>query len=140
MLRDEWGDDSLPFYFTQIAPFKYGGTEDDPRTGYFMWAQAQTLEKIPHSGMATTVDVGEANCIHAADKATPAHRLAYLALTKDYGISGPDVDTPVAESYPLTFMDLNWPEQTMFSIPRPHELTTMTVRSFMSAPMRSRHR
>lgn len=99
MLRDEWGDDSLPFYFTQIAPFKYGGTEDDPRTGYFMWAQAQTLEKIPHSGMATTVDVGEANCIHAADKATPAHRLAYLALTKDYGISGPDVDTPVAESF-----------------------------------------
>lgn len=99
MLREEWGDDSLPFYFTQLAPFKYGGSLDDPRTGYFMWAQARTLDDIPFSGMATAVDAGEPDCIHASDKATPAHRLAYLALTKDYGLAGPDVDTPVAESF-----------------------------------------
>ena len=98
MLRDEWGNQDMGFYFTQIAPYKY----DDPegRTGgYMMWAQAQTLELIPHSGMATTHDAGDLTCIHPADKKTVGYRLAYLALANDYGFEVLDVNPPIYESF-----------------------------------------
>ena len=98
MLRDEWGNQDMGFYFTQIAPYKY----DDPQNcqgGYMMWAQAQTLELIPHSGMAATHDVGEFACIHPADKKTVGDRLAYLALANDYGFDFMDVNPPIYESF-----------------------------------------
>ena len=99
MLRQEWGDDSLPFYFTQIAPYSYGNP-DDSLSGYFMWTQALTLKDIPYSGMVSTADAGEKDCIHASDKKTPAERMANLALVNTYGYSSAvDVQTPVAESF-----------------------------------------
>ena len=94
MLRDDWGNDKMPFYFTQIAPYKY----DDPQkctAGFLMWAQAQTLKAIPYSGMATTHDAGEFDCIHPANKKAVGDRLAYLALTNDYGIKGIDAKAPM---------------------------------------------
>ena len=60
-----------------------------------MWAQAQTLALIPHSGMATTHDVGSFACIHPADKETVGNRLAYQALVNDYGLKGIDAFPPV---------------------------------------------
>jgi sialate O-acetylesterase len=98
MLRDEWGNQDMGFYFTQIAPYKY---EDPnlPHSGYMMWAQAQTLAMIPHSGMATTHDAGEFACIHPADKKTVGDRLAYLALSKDYGYDTFEVDPPIYKSF-----------------------------------------
>ena len=32
MLRDEWGNDRMPFYFAQIAPYRYAG--EDHRSGF----------------------------------------------------------------------------------------------------------
>lgn len=99
MLRREWGNENLPFYFTQIAPYEYDNP-DSPLSGYFMWAQAQTLASIPFSGMVATADCGEKHCIHASDKKTPAERMAYLALVNDYAYPEfVDVHTPVAESF-----------------------------------------
>lgn len=98
MLRDEWDNQDMPFYFTQIAPYEY----NDPQArtgGYMMWAQAQTLDMIPHSGMAATHDCGELACIHPADKKTVGSRLAYLALTKDYGYDLIDANPPIYESF-----------------------------------------
>ena len=94
MLRQEWGNDRMPFYFTQIAPYGYFNP-DAPDAGYMMWAQAQTLEMIPYSGMAATHDVGEVNCIHPADKKAVGDRLAFLALVNDYGYEGIDAATPI---------------------------------------------
>lgn len=94
MLRQEWGNDRMPFYFTQIAPYGYFNP-DAPDAGYMMWAQAQTLEMIPLSGMAATHDVGEVNCIHPADKKSVGDRLAFLALVNDYGYEGIDAATPI---------------------------------------------
>lgn len=94
MLRQEWGNDRMPFYFTQIAPYGYFNP-DAPDAGYMMWAQAQTLEMIPYSGMAATHDVGEENCIHPADKKSVGDRLAFLALVNDYGYEGIDAATPI---------------------------------------------
>lgn len=89
MLRREWGNENMSFYFTQLAPFQY----EDPEardTGFFMWAQAQTLEMIPKSGMAATHDIGEKCCIHPAEKKKVGNRLAYLALANDYGVDAID--------------------------------------------------
>ena len=94
MLRKEWGNDAMPFYFTQIAPYKYNDPEE--RDGAFMmWAQAQTLELIPNSGMATTHDAGELDCIHPANKKAVGDRLAFLALANDYGIKGIEAKAPM---------------------------------------------
>lgn len=98
MLRREWGCDTLPFYFTQIAPYKYDNP-DSPQSGYMMWAQAQTIDMIPRSDMATTLDCGTRDGIHPSDKATVGRRLAYLALAHDYGFSMIDVSAPVAQSF-----------------------------------------
>ena len=102
MLRDEWGNDKMPFYFTQIAPYGYGN-HDAPDAGYMMWAQAQTLEKIPRSGMAATHDAGELDCIHPANKKVVGYRLAYLALANDYGMKGFDANPPMPIKF--TFKD-----------------------------------
>lgn len=94
MLRQEWENEDMPFYFTQIAPYKY---EDPnlPHAGYMMWAQAQTLELIPNSGMACLHDAGEFACIHPANKKVVGDRLAFQALENDYGVKGIDSKTPI---------------------------------------------
>ena len=98
MLREEWKNEDMPFYFTQVAPFKY--EDPDARdTGYMMWAQAQTLEMIPNSGMATTHDTGEFDCIHPANKKAVGDRLAFLALTRDYGMKGIDAEAPMPTNF-----------------------------------------
>ena len=98
MLRKEWGNEEMPFYFTQIAPYKYDDP-NKPHAGYMMWAQAQTLEIIPRSGMAVTHDAGELACIHPANKKAVGDRLAFLALTKDYGMEGFDAEPPTPSNF-----------------------------------------
>ena len=94
MLRSEWGNEDMPFYFTQIAPYAYENP-DSPISGYMMWAQAQTVDLIPHSGMACIHDAGELACIHPANKKVVGDRLAFLALMNDYGFDNIDAKTPV---------------------------------------------
>ena len=94
MLRQEWGNKNMPFYFTQIAPYKYKDPENR-EAAFMMWAQAQTLEVIPNSGMATTHDAGEKDCIHPANKKAVGDRLAFLALTNDYGVKGINAKAPM---------------------------------------------
>lgn len=94
MLRKYWNNDKMPFYFVQIAPYKYKDANDCD-AGYMMWAQAQTLALIPNSGMATTHDAGEKDCIHPTNKKAVGDRLAFLALTNDYGIKGIDAKAPM---------------------------------------------
>ena len=94
MLRDAWNNADMPFYFTQIAPYMYKNP-DDREAGFFMWAQAQTLSEIPHSGMAATHDIGDEVCIHPSKKKPVGDRLAFLALTKNYGFNFITFDTPL---------------------------------------------
>lgn len=84
MMRRKWGNESMPFYYVQIAPFNYAGPED-VQGALLREAQMKNLEAIPHSGMAVTLDIGDYDCIHPADKQEVGKRLAYLALANDYG-------------------------------------------------------
>ena len=98
MLRENWDNYQMPFYFTQIAPYSYGNG-DKPDAGYMMWAQAQTLDVIPGSGMAVTHDAGEFACIHPADKKSVGDRLAFLALYNDYGIKAFNPNAAIARTF-----------------------------------------
>ena len=80
--RALWKREDLPFYFVQLAPYRYGG---DPTRLPGIWeAQLKTLS-VPHTGMAVTVDIGNVGDIHPRNKQDVGKRLALWALAKTYG-------------------------------------------------------
>lgn len=93
--REVWGQGEFPFYYVQIAPFRYGEAPDLlPR----LWeAQTAALE-VPNTGMAVTVDIGDLKDIHPKDKQDVGHRLALWALAKTYGKDRPVYSGPLYKS------------------------------------------
>jgi sialate O-acetylesterase len=88
--RTIWHEDDFPFYFVQIAPFKYYGAKTRRANSREMlpefWTlQSQAARCIKHAGMAVTTDlVNNLDDIHPRDKASVGHRLALLALDETY--------------------------------------------------------
>jgi sialate O-acetylesterase len=80
--RSVWNKPALPFYFVQLAPFKYRG--DSKRLPGIWQAQLETL-KVQNTGMAVTTDITTLNNIHPPNKQDVGKRLALWALAKDYG-------------------------------------------------------
>lgn len=97
MMRQLFNVPDAPFFFVQIAPYRYKDSEDF-MSGYFYEAQQATLKTIPNSGMAVTVDLGEEGNIHPAAKQDVGKRLAYLALQHTYGFTAIAADAPVYKS------------------------------------------
>lgn len=88
--RATWGRDDLPFYFVQLA--NYLPAQPDP--GESAWAelreaQLETLS-LPATGMAVSIDIGDADDIHPKNKQEVGNRLARLALRRLYGRAVPD--------------------------------------------------
>ena len=87
--RENWGYD-FPFYYAQLAPFKYSKNEFSHK---LRDAQRKTLESTSKTGMAILSDIGEENDIHPRNKKDVGDRLALLAIMNDYGFdivsSGP---------------------------------------------------
>jgi sialate O-acetylesterase len=85
--RSKWGYD-FPFYFAQIAPYKYGKQFE----GVIVRdAQRRALE-TPQTGMAVLSDICDTTDIHPKNKQDAALRLAYLALNRTYGKAVADDD------------------------------------------------
>lgn len=91
--RKAWGQGDFPFFYVQLPNY----TERLPSPAESNWAelreaQAMTL-RLPNTGMAVTLDLGEANDIHPKSKREVGHRLAAIALDRLYGehlaITGP---------------------------------------------------
>ena len=78
--RERWGY-NFPFYYVQIAPFNYGAG----KLSYELRDVQRKSLKTKNTGMAVTMDIGEANDIHPANKQDVGNRLALLALDNDYG-------------------------------------------------------
>lgn len=93
MMRERFGNPDAPFYFVQLAPHKYSNP-DNYTIGYMCEAQAKTLDVIPDSGMAATLDIGEFGTIHPSKKRELGERLAMLALQDTYGAKGYDAHSP----------------------------------------------
>jgi sialate O-acetylesterase len=84
--RARFDEGNFPFYIVQLAAFQ--ATNAVPRNhpwAQLREAQALTAKNSPHSGLAVTIDVGDAKNIHPANKKTVGDRLALIALAKDYG-------------------------------------------------------
>lgn len=80
----------LPFYWVQLANYRGPSDPDKPWIGDG-WtgvreAQFKALA-MPHTGMATIIDIGEINDIHPKNKQDVGKRLALWALSQDYGRS-----------------------------------------------------
>lgn len=100
-LRNRFGDgESQPFYFVEIAPYIYEGPEKIS-SALLREAQAAALDKIPDSGIASTIDIGTPLCIHPSDKATVGQRLAWLALANTYNIKGIASRSPRYKSHEI---------------------------------------
>jgi sialate O-acetylesterase len=83
--REDWGQGDFPFYFVQLANYR----EQKPEPADSEWAElreAQTMTlKLPNTGQAVTIDVGDAKDIHPKNKQAVGRRLAMWALARDYG-------------------------------------------------------
>jgi sialate O-acetylesterase len=82
MIRDwraRWGQGDFPFYLVQLP-----GQENISNNPRIREEQAAVLA-LPHTGMAVTIDTGEAKNVHPHNKAPVADRLARLALADVYG-------------------------------------------------------
>jgi len=78
--RTHWSEGDFPFLFVQLpgvanAPAGWAVVRD---------AQRRTLA-VANTGMATTLDVGEARTAHPPDKQDVGHRLALVARARVYG-------------------------------------------------------
>jgi len=82
--RKLWNIGNFPFYFVQIAPFRYP-KKHPSQAAEVREAQLQTLQKLPNMGMVVTMDVGNPRDIHPRDKLPVGQRLALVALAKTYG-------------------------------------------------------
>jgi sialate O-acetylesterase len=83
--RADWGSE-LPFYFVQLAPYRYhkNGRVAPEACAELREAQAMALA-LPRTGMAVTMDIGNPADIHPRNKRDVGRRLALWALARDYG-------------------------------------------------------
>ena len=93
--RSERRQAELPFYYVQIAPFRYTGEKKSAS----LLREAQTMAlALPYTGMVVTADIGNLDDVHPRNKQDVGKRLALLALAKSYGetqitYSGPVLNT-----------------------------------------------
>ena len=101
--RGLWGQGELPFYLVELAPYRYGESNDGNRKGgisgaLLREAQFEAARSIPNSGIVCTNDLAypyEDIQIHPCRKKEVGQRLAWLALNRAYGFGSIDCEGPV---------------------------------------------
>ena len=87
--RKSWKQPDFPFYFVQLANFMK--VDNDPVSSE--WAELRDAQRetlsLPNTGMAVSIDIGDALDIHPKNKQDVGKRLAFIALAKNYGIKIP---------------------------------------------------
>ena len=108
MIRDwrtRWGEGDFPFLFVQLANYQAVQAKpvENHNWPFLREAQALTLA-LPHTGMATAIDLADADNpsdIHPKNKQDVGKRLALVALATEYGqkvpYSGPLFDKMAVE-------------------------------------------
>ncbi|MEL6110700.1 MAG: sialate O-acetylesterase [Planctomycetota bacterium] len=84
--RDDWKQGDFPFYWVQLADFRDEVEQPSPSSwAELREAQTMTLSKLPNTGEAVILNLGEASDIHPKNKQDVGKRLARWALARDYG-------------------------------------------------------
>lgn len=83
--RKRWGQGDFPFAWVQLPNFR-APQQAPVETAGWVIVQEQMLKtlSVPNTGMAITIDVGEANDIHPKNKQAVGKRLALWALGTVY--------------------------------------------------------
>lgn len=81
-----WNQGNFPFGIVQLANFM-AIDEDPDESAWAELREAQTMTWLndPNNGMATIIDIGEADDIHPRNKQDVGKRLALWALANSYG-------------------------------------------------------
>jgi sialate O-acetylesterase len=98
--RRLWGNNNLPFYFVQLAPYYYTKRNDKlkhtPETLPEFWAVQTKMLRHPNTGMAVITDLADNfSDIHPPYKWEVARRLSLWALAKNYGKKTLEYSGPV---------------------------------------------
>lgn len=89
--RDKWEDQSLSFYYVQLAPHDYSARRNDVKAKTWealpmFWQAQQACLAMPGTGMAVITDlIDKPSQIHPSYKWEVGRRLALIALARDYG-------------------------------------------------------
>lgn len=94
--RAQWHAE-LPFYFVQIAPYKYGNNED----GVTLRNAQRMAEKIKNTAMVVISDIGDINDIHPKNKKDVGTRLANIALKNQYNVGPVKINEPKILTYEI---------------------------------------
>jgi sialate O-acetylesterase len=88
--RARWGQGDFPFAWVQLPNFHPRQQAPVQESGWVLVREGmlKTL-RLPNTGMAITIDVGDANNGHPVNKQAVGKRLALWALAKVYGQGGP---------------------------------------------------
>ena len=82
--REEWQQGDFPFYWVQLADFMAEKAEPaDSAWAELREAQTMTMSRLPNTGEAVIIDIGEGRDIHPRNKQDVAKRLARWALARD---------------------------------------------------------
>jgi sialate O-acetylesterase len=98
--RNAFGLGDFPFYFVQLAPFRY---KNQPTSALAeIWdAQLKTLKSVENTGMVVTTDIGNIDNIHPTNKQEVGRRLALIALANTYQDELPNGKQDLIESGPI---------------------------------------
>ena len=94
--RELWNQGDFPFYFVQIAPFRYGN--EDPKVLARFWEAQHRVTKLANTEMVVINDIATIGDIHPPNKQDVGLRLANLALRYDYGKETVVANSPEFES------------------------------------------
>jgi sialate O-acetylesterase len=101
--RSGWGENNFPFLIVQLP-----NQGSSPELGDSIWAELReaqllTAKNVPNTGLAVTIDVGEAANLHPPRKEEIGQRLALWALGTTYGkkivYSGPLYESSKIEGH-----------------------------------------
>lgn len=82
--RQRWND-NVAFHFVQLANFQERQQNPSEEETWPELREAQTMAlQLPNTGMAVTIDIGEADDIHPRNKQDVGYRLALSALHYNY--------------------------------------------------------
>jgi sialate O-acetylesterase len=135
--REQWGQGEFPFLFVQLP--NINGAAKTPSEGRWPWvreAQLQALA-VPNTGMAVTIDIGDADNLHPPDKIYVGERLALaarkVAYHQDLVYAGPIYDSMSVEGNKIRIRFRNIggglaigappPNAEKTSVPMPSELS-----------------
>jgi len=84
--RKAFGQGDFPFYIVSLAAYmEHKDTPGDDSWAQLRAAQDFVANTVTNSGLAVTIDVGDARDVHPKDKKEVGERLALVALAKHYG-------------------------------------------------------